>query len=292
MAYCRCIYSALTSARLGLPVIFELHALPPRGGRIDRLRLPALLAHPNCVGLCAITNALKNDVIARYGVSPERVFVAPDGADEPRPGAPVVLPSQRLHVGYTGQLYPGKGMEVVLPLARACPWAEFHVIGGIEPYLSRWRDSARDLPNLTFCGHLPPAQVASWLAVLDVVLLPNQRSVESSGGDDIARWTSPLKLFEYMAAEKPILASDLPVLREVLRHGENALLCNPDKPQGWAEALLHLRDNCSLRAQLGTAARNDWARNYTWDARAQRVMAEVQERLGKAKARRGRAKST
>ena len=79
-----------------------------------------------------------------------------------------------------------------------------------------------------------------------------------------------MKIFEYMAAAKPIIASDLPVLREVL-NDSNAILVDPEDIDAWRDALAALRDP-KRREQLGRKAHDDFLRSYTWQARASRVL--------------------
>ncbi len=83
---------------------------------------------------------------------------------------------------------------------------------------------------------------------------------------------SPLKMFEYMAAGKPIISSDLPVLREVLEDGRNAILVPADDLAAWESAIHRLSGDPDLGLRLGEAARRDLHERYTWDARAGRVL--------------------
>ena len=86
--------------------------------------------------------------------------------------------------------------------------------------------------------------------------------------EPVARlFTSPLKLFDYMAAGVPIVASDLPALREVLQHERNVLLARPGDPDSFAEAVRRLLGEPELARRLGQQARED-VRQYGWDARA------------------------
>jgi glycosyltransferase involved in cell wall biosynthesis len=90
--------------------------------------------------------------------------------------------------------------------------------------------------------------------------------------EPVARlFTSPLKLFDYMAAGVPIVASDLPALREVLRHEENALLARPGDPDAFAAAVRRLLADPVLAARLGRQARAD-VDGYSWDARAHALL--------------------
>ena len=86
---------------------------------------------------------------------------------------------------------------------------------------------------------------------------------------------SPLKVFEYMAAGKPILASDIPALREILRDGETALLLPPGEPEAWAAAARALLRDPGRAAALGARARAAFLAEYTWDARAARILAHL-----------------
>ena len=88
---------------------------------------------------------------------------------------------------------------------------------------------------------------------------------------------SPLKLFEYMAAGKPILASDIPALREVLRDGETALLLPPGDAQAWAAAARRLLADPPAATALGARAQADFLATYTWEARATGILARLRD---------------
>jgi glycosyltransferase involved in cell wall biosynthesis len=105
----------------------------------------------------------------------------------------------------------------------------------------------------------------------DILIAPYGPRVAHSGTGDISRWMSPLKIFEYMAAARPIVTSDLPVLREVLRNNETALLCQPGDVQAYVAALRRLAADFDLRNKLGSAGRDLLEAKYTWENRAKRV---------------------
>jgi glycosyltransferase involved in cell wall biosynthesis len=105
----------------------------------------------------------------------------------------------------------------------------------------------------------------------DVLLAAYQSRVAvMGGGGDTSKFMSPLKIFEYMSCKKAIIASDLPVLREVLNES-NAILVTPDDIKAWITAI-RMTENDTLRKQLGEAAYNTFLRNYTWDIRATKVI--------------------
>ncbi len=281
-AYARCVYSARVAASLGLPVFFEAHAAPALDSKQHRGGMARLFGKATLLGVVSVTHALNDELIRRYRVPREATFVAPNGAD---PVAAVELLTLRkpgrLCVGYVGQLYAGKGMEIIVPLARRCAWADFHIVGGPADLVERWRRELGDVPNVFFHGFVAPVRTARYIASFDAVLVPCLRRVSGSGGEDIAPWTSPLKLFEYLAHGRAIVASDLPVLREVLKHQENCLLCPPEAPAKWEETLGQLQLNPALGEEIGRRAREEFLANYTWRQRARQVLGFMQARLAR-----------
>ncbi|MFC1794490.1 glycosyltransferase [Planctomycetota bacterium] len=99
------------------------------------------------------------------------------------------------------------------------------------------------------------------------------------GINDIGKWTSPLKLFEYMAAKRPILASDIEVLKEVLVHEKNSILCDPDDNVAWQAGLRRLLNDRELADQLTSNAFADLAEKYTWSRRAEALLTFIKSGL-------------
>jgi len=269
--YGRHVYSTARVAFAGYPFILEQHGIHRRWA--VRVLISHVVRMPNCRALVVISEALKRDCLKAYGISDRRVIVAHDAAAPYRPTVPRIRKEPGVYdIGFTGHLYPGKGMEVIAQLAPRLPEVRFHVVGGMESDLGRWRRAG--LPaNVALHGFVPHQEVAAFLGSFDAVLLPNQRRVtlEDAGGD-IGAWTSPLKMFEYMAAGLPIISSDLPVLREVLTDGHDALLVPPDQIDLWEVALRRLIGDAALRASLGRHAREDAEAKYTWAQRARHVL--------------------
>jgi len=274
-AFGRDLAGCYFAARLGLPVCYETHdpAWQLRG--IKRHLFARLIRHVNFRRLVVITPVLRDSYAEEFGLSASRVLVLPDAASEPAATSRALPASGRLTVGYLGHLYPGRGIEVMASLAARCVWADFHVVGGRDEEVAVWRDRCRAQANITFHGFVPHARTAAYLTSFDVVLAPYQARVTVEGQGDTSAFMSPLKLFEYMAARKPILCSDLPVLREVMRHGGNCLLVPPGDLDAWGAALQHLRDEPDLRVRLADEAYADFQRSHTWSARAERILAAL-----------------
>lgn len=261
----------------GVPMAYEAHALPTRRAR---RAVEAWLFRRRVHLLVCISAALAEDYRAGFRRLPPEVVVARDGADPIPPDsgpAPAPWPGRpgAPQLGYVGHLYPGKGAELVAALAPLLPDHDLHLVGGTAADLAAWR-AREGVPNLHLHGHVPHARVPAYLARFDALLAPPLARTASTAGRDIARWMSPLKLFEYMAAGKPILASRLPVLEEVLTHGDTALLLPPGDAPAWADAARALRADPDLARALGQRARARLLAEYTWDARAARVLARLE----------------
>jgi glycosyltransferase involved in cell wall biosynthesis len=272
MAYTRLVPAARVAAARGLDVIVELHA-PPQG--LARLLLDRLAATPRLRRVVCISTALADRIEYDHPGVRDRLIVAHDGADDPPAGESVTLEpgTYRIEAAYAGHLYAGKGMEIISGLARRCPWARFHVVGGTLSDIERWTTNLHGVDNVIFHGFVPPVEVSFYLRAADVLLAPYQRRVSPHGGQsDIGQWMSPLKLFEYMAVGRPIICSDLPTLREILEDGVTALLCDPASLDCWVEALTTLADSAVQRAGLAARARTAFEERYSWSARAGRIL--------------------
>lgn len=275
LIYTRDIATARAAQWLGLDVVYEAHSALGEQGVNARRDFGLCSRRRTFRRLVVISQALATDFLEQCPWLENKILVAHDGADAmPDTGkAPVKLDG--FSVAYAGHLYPGKGMEIIAPLAERCPWAAFHIYGGRPSDLSDWRERLAGLPNITFHGHVPHSKLAELLPRHDVVLAPYQQRVTISDGGktDVSRWMSPLKLFEYMSFGLPIVCSDLPVLREILRDRETALMCAPDVVEEWERALIRLRDEPELREAIGKQGQREFLAHYTWTKRAEHVLA-------------------
>lgn len=281
----RSISVARATAAAGVPTVLELHnSIDTEHRAISRF--VNLAKSKNLLSLVVISEALRKHLESRWPDLSGRILSTPLGADLIKAPEEDAIPlCGDFNVGYAGQLYPGKGMEVILPLAQSCPWATFHIVGGAQHDIDQWRTRAVCERNIIFHGYVPHAQIARFLAAFDVVLAPYQRVVRGVDNNrtNLADWMSPLKAFEYMAHGKAILCSDLPVLREIFTRGETALLCSPDDPMDWTRALTQLRNNAGLRKRLGENAKRRMEREFTREAWARKIMLDIDSKLAARK---------
>lgn len=281
LVFSRFLPAGAWAALTGVPVIQELHVPPDTASA--RLYLRLLLAGRGFRKLVVITHALEREL--QRAVPPRQwadILVEADGVnlDEYAAAATLSTPAdiapltaQRPLVGYVGSLHPGKGAELILPIASRLPAVRFLVVGGPEEMAAEYRRQGlgQGIGNVTWLGPRDNAEVPRYVLACDVLLLPNQRNVVLLGRQDIGQWTSPLKLFEYMAAGKVIVASKLPVLAEVLSN-DNAVLCEPDDPAAWAAAIGRIVAAPETYRHLAAQARRDVER-HGWGQRAARCIA-------------------
>jgi glycosyltransferase involved in cell wall biosynthesis len=274
LVYARCLPSGFVAARLGLPIMLEVHTdIRDYGRKCERLFLSMLKAK-NLRRVVVISQSLKRRLCEAYGVDEKVILVAPDAAVPIQPSALCERTDGSLDIGYTGHLYRGRGLELIVELARRLPWARFHVVGGDPEEVVAWRARCAEDSNVIFHGFVDPGQIDAVRARFDVLLAPYQRSLATQGGGaDTVRWMSPLKIFEYMATGRPIVASRLPVLEEILEDEGNALLCEPDDVDEWEQALRRLHDDSVLRKRIAHKARRDFETRYTWERRATHILA-------------------
>ena len=294
LVYTRLPQVAALASQRAKATILEMHDLPQ--GKLGPRLFQLFLNGKGARRLVFITQALAVDLSQRFGRQLAEPFtvIAADGVDLeryerlPQPaearrlllaqsqveGASPLkqLSPERFTLGYTGHLYPGRGRELLLELSKRLPQVAFLVVGGEARDISAFQTEiqAQRVENLILTGFVPNAELPLYQASCDVLLMPYQQKVAASSGGDIARYLSPMKLFEYLACQRPIVSSDLAVLQEVL-NPQNAILAPADDPQTWERAIESLRTDPELRNRLASQARQD-AQRFTWEMRARRIL--------------------
>ncbi len=260
----------------GLPVILELHQLPRRNKS-------AFVKHCNACRMVSCLTSPMRDTLLTWGVLPERLMVAGDAVDLARFAS---LPSredaretykiqtERLVVGYIGRLKT-LGMEKgVGSLLEALKYLhdshEFFglVVGGPETDRKEYEALAIEYGlgsmDILFTGEVPGADVPLALAACDIFVMPFP---------DLPHYRfnmSPLKMFEYMAAGRPIITSDLPTVRDVLDH-DTAVFCKPGDTQSLVLALKWIQDHPQEAAERAQKAQ-ELVKSHSWEERMKRIL--------------------
>ena len=278
LVYGRFLHGVYVATWLNNKVIYESHA-PTFDKKNHRLIVfKNLIKSKYFIKMVVISEALKNMYLEKRYLSNTKIQIAHDGADEVvnfDRKINLLGHKENLKVGYVGHLYKGKGMEVIASLANKLDDdMEIHIIGGLEKDIKFWKSKINS-KNIFFYGFIPHKEVSSYINALDVCLLPNQKIVLAHGSEsskefmNISDFTSPLKLFEYMSHRKPIIASDLPVIREVLNE-KNSILLKCDDIDLWINSIKNLK-NLKNRDLIANQALSDFY-NYSWKNRALLVL--------------------
>lgn len=262
-----------TLLRTNIPVVLELHSLPRRHQARFVRRCN------RCALVVCLTTPMQKELVS-WGLAPEKVIVEPDAVDlekfaeAPRSVSPVVFNAPRdTHiVGYAGQLSSmgiSKGISELLDalaLLKERGHRVFALIAGPQASDGTLMHRLKHEEGARYCGFLPHEHIPHLLGACGILVYP----APASSHPFFQRDTSPLKIFEYMSARKPIVAADLPPLRDILNE-ESAFLCKPGDPASLAGAIERaLKNPDEAKAKVEKA----WqvVQEHTWEKRMQRIM--------------------
>lgn len=230
--------------------------------------------------LVTINNYLKEKLIDE-GVKANKILVAPDGVDlakfdialtKQEARVKLELPEDKKIVLYAGHLYAWKGADILAQTARKLGQDILTVfVGGLDEDVKKFQEKYGDEENTLILGKKPHSQIPLYLKAADVLVLPN------SAKEEISKfYTSPMKLFEYMAAGRPIVASDLPSIREILNE-ENAVLVTPDDPQSLVSGINLVLGDETKAKEIASQA-HEKAKLFTWRKRSGHIFEFIKKR--------------
>jgi len=272
---------------LRVPVIFEMHhlshlflkmrhemypdSLPVPPERIARQATIDRRLYERADAIVCVTQALADLLSATFGPRPN-VHVVRNGVT--LPDSSVERNPEKGLISYVGQLYPWKGVDTLVHAMAHLPEARLEIVGGLpyEPDAARLEALAGSIgvaSRARFQPFVPPGELAKRLARAAVAAVPLPDNLYSRA------FTSPLKIFEAMAAGIPVVASDLPAIREVIRDGENGVLVTPGDPAALAAGLDRVLGDPALAESIARQARKD-VEATAWDRRAERIRAIVE----------------
>lgn len=268
------------SRKLGLPLIYETRAFwedaavdhgTTREGSV-RYRLSRGLEtflFRRADRVVTIAEAMRAEIVGR-GVSPLRIRVVPNGVDtdrlRPAPRNPALAARLGLDggpvLGFVGSFYRYEGLgfllEAVPELAARLPGLRVVLVGGGEEDAELRRTAAGLGDTVVLPGVVPPADVGDFYGVMDVFVCPRRRM-------RLTELVTPLKPLEAMAMAKPVLASDVGGLKELIRDGVTGLLFAPESRNALVASAVRLASDADLRQRLAGAAREHVVKERRWD---------------------------
>jgi len=229
--------------------------------------------------IIVLTAFLKKELV-KCGVAESKILIAPDGVNlgefniklsKEKVRKKLLLPIDKKIIIYSGNInfHEWKGADILLESSKYLNGIDvfYILIGGNKPKFSEIKKNY-PLENLKLIEHQPHEKIPLYLRAADILVLPNKK-----GNANSERYTSPLKLFEYMASGNPIVASNLPSIREILNK-TNAVMVEPNSPEKLASGIKMVLENNELAKKISTQALLD-VKNYTWQKRAEKIMKSI-----------------
>lgn len=248
---------------------YDMHDFPVRGRLLYRFLFSRLR------GIITTNQWKKDELQKRFRIRPERILVFPNGVDIAAFSLPVSrddarkkldLPRDKKIALYTGHLYSWKGVDTLFTASRVLPEGMvLYVVGGTDNDIAKYKNlkEKRGWHNVVFAGRKPHREIPLWLRAADVLVIPNTAKEEIS-----LHFTSPMKLFEYMASNTPIVASRIPSIEAVADkqsvwffEADNAASCARAIADAYGEKAAEKAKNAFTTVQ-----------QYTWDARAREIL--------------------
>jgi len=261
------IAHALLEAFPGIPILYEAHevfadvAPPAKRERLAQIE-ETVLRRAKIVA--AVTHGAAADLKKRYHLTRD-IHVLPDAVAWPDEIPDKPWREAGRHIVYAGSFFPWKGVQDLVAAAAHLPGCRLTLIGGSSERIREYQALvAPGGAEVVFVGHVSHAEALAALGRSCIAALPNRAEPNSL-------WSSPLKLFEYMAAGCAVVAADLPSVREVLAQDE-AVWVPPGDPAQLAAGIGRLADDPERARRLGERLREK-ARAYSWESRAQKLVA-------------------
>jgi len=261
-------------SKFGYKVFYDMHGFPIKWMLLWKIAMKSMLG-------IVCTNQWKiEQCCEKFGLPRGKLLLARNGFDQNIFSIELTKNEARKAIGqpenksiavYAGHLYDWKGVDIIVAAAKLMPEVLFIIVGGGETEIKNFKNRQNLGVNVEMVGQRPHKEVYNYLRAADVLLLPNSvHSVNSRFSGYSVNDTSPIKMFEYMASGRPVVASDLPSIGEVL-NPDNSVLIKPDDAIALAKWVGNVLSNRELAERLSKKAISD-AQKYTWDKRVEKII--------------------
>ena len=255
--------------------ILELHHGLDTESRIVRFFVTNFnfLNSKHLIKLIAITNYVKIHYIKNYSIKFNKITVLPSGSSiqvkyNYRPIR------KKLNIGYLGSLYKSRGLELIIKLAKIDPENTYHVYGNKNQ--TKLSISKRIEKNLNLYDYVPYKKIPKILIKMDLLLMPYTSSITVAGDvGDITKFTSPLKLFDYLSVGRPIMCSNFEVLKEIIGENKNAIFVkNYKNVFAWKNEITKLSNQLE---KLKIISKNNYklSKKYSLKKRAEEILNQI-----------------
>lgn len=276
------VYTFASTILLKLPTIYDAHH--PLINKPAKFLFDSFKNSPYLKRFSTNSRGL-GESYAEFGLPREKLVVAPNGVDLERfkdlPDQSSIrellaLPISKKIVCYCGNLYQGRGIELLIDVCQSFKDTLFLIVGGLEADNDSYKQvaDAKGIHNIVFKGFVAHSDVPLYLKASDVLVMPYTSKMTIKGGTRASNFTSPIKLFEYMAAAKPIVATSLPAIEEILKNRENSLLVSSDSVKSLSEGIDEVLTNTEFADKIAKQAEMD-VQHYTWEDRVRAILFDL-----------------
>ena len=273
LIFSRNVYVIFFSIIFNIDCILELHRPYTNKKKLSFYLLKFIFKKKKLLKIIYISYALRriytNSGFLSYNMNKD--IVLHDGSDYS-----IFFKSDLLYkkfsIGYAGSFQKGRGIEIIKKLSFFFPNIEFNIAGGFPENENYYKKYFQKFHNIKYAGFIKNKEINNFLRKNALLIAPYEKKVFVDKINDTSEYMSPLKIFEYMNAERAIIASNLPVLREVLVNGKNCLLCDPEKIFTWVNAIKKLQSNYLLRKALAFNAKISIKNKYNWNLRVKSLI--------------------
>ncbi len=225
------------------------------------------------VKLIAITNYAKIDYTSKYSIKSSKIIVIPSGSSI-KENFKYKINKKKLNIGYFGSLYKSRGLDLIIKLALIDPKNNYYIYGNKKQV--KLSVSKKIEKNLYLNDYVPYKKISKILLNMDLLLMPYTSSITVAGDvGDITKYTSPLKLFDYLSAGRPIMCSNFEVLREVITDNKNAIFVeNYQNAFAWKKEITKL---INKPEKMKIISKNNYklSKKYSHSVRALKILNTV-----------------
>jgi len=248
----------------GQKAILEIHHDTKIEGRVTKfiLKYFNFFNKKKLIKIVAISKQVKNLFINKYKVYENKIDVLPSGSSIKINSLPKINFNKRMKIGYFGSISASKGIYTLIKLSKIDPLNDYYIFGGNRTYISKLGKISTN-KNIFFKKNIPYENVQKFMLRMDILTLPYTNIIKSSGEiDDISKYTSPLKLFDYLAVGKVIITSDLKVLKEVIGSKNAFFVKNFENIFEWKKTIKIAKDN---KKKLFIMSKNNFELSKNYD---------------------------
>ena len=242
----RNFFTCLLLCFFNKPHILEIHDDIQIEGRIVKFLVKYFkyLNNKNIVKIITTTNTLKKKYHKSYFVSKDKLLVLHNASSLKLKFKKYESLNRNLKIGYFGSIYKSRGLDMLIKLSNKDISNKYYIYGGSKKEIKNLNNKYSS-KNLYFQSYIPYSKIKRKLKSVDICLLPYTNKITVSGNvGDISKYTSPLKIFDYMITGKFIICSNIKVIKEVLKHGTNSILISKNNNHvAWLKEIKKIKSN-------------------------------------------------